>query len=218
MTLQMLAGSKESESFQKAFRFFKIYNALRLHYTEGSGYDYFKYNGVTRTTEKSFETSPHAMKFVALSQQIDPQEVVQFLNWTYIDGRQYSGKIEIPWIGNLRGLVGHWNRHKVEVLDNPDFLLEQLKRWYPKSTKKEFLDSFRGHSPDALSKFLVNKDMPAMFFHSLDDAISIYREMERSHKDTDFNWPVIYSLMRNSKFMRFRNHNRNLQTLQQYFT
>ena len=54
---------------------FQLYTALRLHFTSSS-YDYFKYQGKTRTDHRVFERRKDKYHFYKLSKHRDPQGLI----------------------------------------------------------------------------------------------------------------------------------------------
>jgi len=72
---------------------FTIYNALKLHFTT-KNYDYFKYNGKSKTSIDSFEKRKDKYYFYKLSRQHEREEYIEFL---------VSNFIEKPdlWAGDL---------------------------------------------------------------------------------------------------------------------
>ena len=54
-----------------AFECFQQYNALKLHFTKPE-YDYFRYNGKSRVSSKSFDTRKDKLFFMKLAKHNDP--------------------------------------------------------------------------------------------------------------------------------------------------
>ena len=58
----------------EAFDAYLMYLALKRHFTLGSGYDYFKYNGKTNASKSSFETRRDRYSFHKLSKKNQPRD------------------------------------------------------------------------------------------------------------------------------------------------
>lgn len=54
---------------------YQLYNALKLHFTSPS-YDYFKYQGKTRSDHRAFEVRRDKYQFYKLSKHRDPQGLI----------------------------------------------------------------------------------------------------------------------------------------------
>lgn len=193
---------QKSPTFATAFRFYRTYNALRLHYTVGAGYDYTRYGGSVKSSESSFRKSRGFMSFVAASRAVPEQEHVQFLNWSVFAAGDRSKVPNVAWVGSLRGMVRDYEKYKDEVLGDPEWFARELKRWYPDRDVDRFKSSFRGHHPEALRDFMVHRDYLPRFLHILDDLVGVYDIMTKSHDSNDLYWPAIYSLVQGSKFER----------------
>lgn len=76
----------------EAFEAYQLYLSLKRHFTPGSNYDYFKYNGKTNATKSSFDTRHDKYSFHKLSKRADPK---YFLISNFID-HGYN-----IWIGDL---------------------------------------------------------------------------------------------------------------------
>jgi hypothetical protein len=58
----------------EAFDAYLMYLALKRHFTLGSGYDYFKYNGKTNASKASFDTRRDRYSFHKLSKKDHPRD------------------------------------------------------------------------------------------------------------------------------------------------
>lgn len=76
----------------EAFDAYLMYLALKRHFTLGSGYDYFKYNGKTNASKASFDTRRDRYSFHKLSKKDHPRD---FLVANFV---RYGTNI---WIGDL---------------------------------------------------------------------------------------------------------------------
>lgn len=56
-----------------AYQAYTMYLALKRHFTVGSNYDYFKYNGKTNASKRAFETRKDRYSFHKLSKKSDPE-------------------------------------------------------------------------------------------------------------------------------------------------
>jgi hypothetical protein len=75
-----------------AYAAYVMYLALKRHFTLGSNYDYFKYNGKTNASKQSFETRRDRYSFHKLSKKDHPRD---FVVANFIDNGPNI------WIGDL---------------------------------------------------------------------------------------------------------------------
>lgn len=72
---------------------FCLYNALKMHFTSDS-YDYFKYNGKTRTSIDAFENRKDKYYFYKLSRRNTKEDYIDFLVSNFVHD-------ENVWVGTL---------------------------------------------------------------------------------------------------------------------
>jgi len=77
----------------KAFQAYCKFLALKQHFSKGS-YDYFKYNGSTRSSLNSFKTKKDRFFYEKVSRKYDENELVEFFVSNLIDNQNV-------WIGEL---------------------------------------------------------------------------------------------------------------------
>jgi len=122
-----------------AYAAYVMYLALKRHFTLGSNYDYFKYNGKTNASKQSFETRRDRYSFHKLSKKDHPRDfvVANFL--------QYGPNI---WIGDLvsnskyedtyrawlkrRESISYVFKNDLEQLENIDADLKSINGDYPR--------------------------------------------------------------------------------------
>jgi hypothetical protein len=69
----------------EGFRAYKIYIALKLHFT--TSFDYIKYNGKTRVTKDSFYKRRDKFKFASIEKK-HPNEIEEFIIANFVNGTQ----------------------------------------------------------------------------------------------------------------------------------
>lgn len=122
-----------------AYAAYVMYLALKRHFTLGSNYDYFKYNGKTNASKQSFETRRDRYSFHKLSKKDHPRDfvVANFL--------QHGPSI---WIGDLvadskyedtykawlkrRESISYVFKSDIEQLDSIDEDLKSINGDYPR--------------------------------------------------------------------------------------
>jgi hypothetical protein len=122
-----------------AYAAYVMYLALKRHFTLGSNYDYFKYNGKTNASKQSFETRRDRYSFHKLSKKDHPRD---FVVANFIE---YGSNI---WIGDLvadskyedtyrawlkrRESISYIFKTEVEKISNMDDELTVVDGQYPK--------------------------------------------------------------------------------------
>ena len=122
-----------------AYAAYVMYLALKRHFTLGSKYDYFKYNGKTNASKQSFETRRDRYSFHKLSKKDHPRD---FVVANFIE---YGSNI---WIGDLvadskyedtyrawlkrRESISYVFKSDIEQLDSIDEDLKSINGDYPR--------------------------------------------------------------------------------------
>lgn len=75
------------------FEVYKLYLAIKLHFTSDS-YNYFTFNGKTRTTLQSFEKRRDKYFFKKLATKFNQDELIQYFVAHFVQN-------EDTWIGNI---------------------------------------------------------------------------------------------------------------------
>jgi hypothetical protein len=75
------------------FETYKLYSALKLHFTSNS-YDFFKYNGKTNITQDSFLKNKAKYSFYKLSRKFDISDLKDYLVSNFVFGKS-------TWIGEM---------------------------------------------------------------------------------------------------------------------
>ena len=127
-----------------AFEAYKVYIALKSHFTT-KYYDYFKYNGRTRASRKTFEKRADKYFFHKLSKRKD---IVEFLVSNFV----YNGD---GWVGDLvqNNESEKYYRQFLRTRESLSYILsEELNK-----LKDKFNDNFvveNGQHPYALKLYL----------------------------------------------------------------
>lgn len=71
-------------------RLFELYNAMSLHFREGSSYNYFKYRGKTNCSQATLEKRNDKYTFQSLAKKLrNEEEAKDFLVANFISGKTY---------------------------------------------------------------------------------------------------------------------------------
>lgn len=90
--------------------FYKQYCAVLLHFKEGSSYDYFKYNGQTRTSEKSFLGRKDNYFFQKWAKKFQtPDQSLYFLAANMVAGKTYVRNFSMDELYS-------WEKYKESLL------------------------------------------------------------------------------------------------------
>ena len=74
------------------FEAYQNYLALKLHFS--SDYDYFKYNGKTNATQKSFEKRRDRFRFSKLARKLDDSLLIEYFVANIISGNVWVGQMD----------------------------------------------------------------------------------------------------------------------------
>lgn len=103
-------------SLGKAYKDFKTYMALKLHFDPANSYDYFKYNGVIKVSEASFQSRKDSTRFYAFERKIKDRDAKDVL-------LAYALKhYKVDWIGKINS--------SPDLLDNADNYTRLLDNIY----------------------------------------------------------------------------------------
>ena len=119
-----------SNEFSEGFEAFKVYNAIRLHFT--TEYDFFKYNGKTRVTEKSWAARQDRFFFKKIERSIGIENLVPFFVSNYIDR---------------------------DTLWSKDLIGTRAKNHYKLFNKEEHYNTFRGDLAYLISLYKNTDDL-----------------------------------------------------------
>lgn len=113
-----------------AFRFYELYSALNLHFQNNSNYDFFKYNGKTRVSEKSFLTfkgryfcekfakkfhkEDAAISFIVANFFYNHKWINEFEYDVYLKFNSYKEAIQYKFVQDLERF---WQNEKENPLD-----------------------------------------------------------------------------------------------------
>ena len=122
------------------FEAYKIYNAIKLHFT--GSYDYFKYNGKTQVSENTFRTHKNKFGFYKLSRKYNEEELVNFLVANFlVDSNCWVGELNtedahdryIKWckINQSLSYIFEQDLEKMFDVDDPNSLIKVKNGMYP---------------------------------------------------------------------------------------
>ena len=156
-----------------AFESYRVYSALKLHFTTDS-YDYFKYNGKTKVTPENFEKRKDKYFFKKLTNRLRDADVVPYFVANFV-------KDSNGWIGTMLRNDGddnyrEWKR-RVESLsytfsEDIDFLLGEVDDF-------DKLFKVDGAHPPLL-KFLLGKKISMETFVILNQILNFVPQFDRS--------------------------------------
>ncbi|NDB57771.1 hypothetical protein EB001_04935 [bacterium] len=133
-----------------AFESYKMYVALKLHFTTDN-YDYFKFNGKTKITEENFQKRKDRYFFKKLTNKHKDSEILSYFVANFIHDSS-------NWIGTMIKTDGEENyqewKRRIESLhykfsEDVDFLLSEVDEF-------DQLFNLNGTHPPLL-KFLLGK-------------------------------------------------------------
>ena len=165
-----------------AYAAYVMYLALKRHFTPGSNYDYFKYNGKTNASARSFETRRDRYSFHKLSKKDHPRD---FVVANFI---QHGPNI---WIGDLltdskyEDTYKAWlkRRESISYIFKSD--LEQL------TDINEDLKSVNGDYPKLLQLYMRNKVCIETII-ILSNMVGFIKSWNKEISDP-IVWPEIYN-------------------------
>lgn len=166
----------------EAFDAYMMYLSLKRHFTLGSGYDYFKYNGKTNASKASFDTRNDKYSFHKLSRKDSPRDYV-VANFV-----KHGPNI---WIGDLVGdskceeTYKSWVKKRESMTYTFKSDLEKL------SGIDTSLKSVNGDYPELLK--LMNKNEVCIeTVIILNDILGFMKRWNRDISDPVI-WPEIYN-------------------------
>lgn len=165
-----------------AYAAYVMYLALKRHFAPGSNYDYFKYNGKTNASARSFETRRDRYSFHKLSKKDHPRD---FVVANFI---QHGPNI---WIGDLltdskyEDTYKAWlkRRESISYIFKSD--LEQL------TDINEDLKSVNGDYPKLLQLYMRNKVCIETII-ILSNMVGFIKSWNKEISDP-IVWPEIYN-------------------------
>lgn len=174
------------------FEAYVLYTALKQHFTYGSKYDYFKYNGKLKRSPDSFQKRNDKYMFEKLARNQDPLGLLL--------SHAITGKL--GWIGDFftpesREQYLQWKGRKTSLYYN----LEQLSRLLAEDHKFNDLLVVEGGQYPPLLKMYLKGSIPLELLLAMDRGVGFIRYWENKIVDEVF-WPEKAFLMnRYSPFM-----------------
>ena len=122
------------------FQAYKEYIALKLHFT--SDYDYFRYNGKTSVTPKSFNERKDKFHFKRLAKKYDDSTIIEYFIANIIDNKQWIGNMDIAtysqWQAKIQSIEYVFSNDVEKLLTNVtefDIIFNSDKGNHPKLIK-----------------------------------------------------------------------------------
>ena len=122
------------------FEAYEKYVALKLHFT--SGYDYFRYNGKTSVTLKSFNERKDKFHFKRLAKKYDDSTIIDYFIANIIDNKQWIGNMDIAtysqWQARIQSIEYVFSNDVEKLLTNVidfDIIFNSDKGNHPKLVK-----------------------------------------------------------------------------------
>lgn len=160
-----------------AFESYKMYVALKLHFTTDS-YDYFKFRGGTKVTEANFEKRKDRYFFKKLTNRKKDAEMLPYFVANFVAD-------PAGWIGNMVRNDGddHYRawKKRFESLhygfsEDIDFLLQQVTEF------DQLFKVTETHPP--LLKFLLGKKISMETFVILNQILDFIPQFDKSIRET----------------------------------
>ena len=122
------------------FEAYEKYVALKLHFT--SEYDYFRYNGKTSVTPKSFNQRKDKFHFKRLAKKYDDSTIIEYFIANIIDNKQWVGNMDIAtyiqWASRIQSVEYVFSNDVDKLLTNVtdfDIIFNSDKGNHPKLVK-----------------------------------------------------------------------------------
>ena len=122
------------------FEAYEKYVALKLHFT--SEYDYFRYNGKTSVTPKSFNERKDKFHFKRLAKKYDDSTIRDYFIANIIDNKQWIGNMDIAtysqWQAKIQSIEYVFSNDVEKLLTNVtdfDIIFNSDKGNHPKLVK-----------------------------------------------------------------------------------
>ena len=167
---------------------YRCYLALKNHFTKEK-YDYHKYRGKVRATNKAFYKRKDRFWFEKFARQKDDKEVEEFFVSNFI----YSTDPETMWIGEM--IKEGENRYidwKKKIQSLSYIFKEEVNSLFEQNTLNEVFDCSKGHPPILKSYLGGNTSLETMV---ICDKILGYRD----NFDKKLNDPVWETVSRKIK-------------------
>ena len=122
------------------FEAYEKYVALKLHFT--SEYDYFRYNGKTSVTPKSFNERKDKFHFKRLAKKYDDPTIIDYFIANIVDNKQWVGDMNIAtysqWLARIQSIEYIFSNDVEKLLTNVtdfDIIFNSDKGKHPKLVK-----------------------------------------------------------------------------------
>ena len=122
------------------FEAYEKYVALKLHFT--SEYDYFRYNGKTSVTPKSFNERKDKFHFKRLAKKYDDSTIIEYFIANIIDNKQWIGNMDMAtysqWQAKIQSIEYVFSNDVEKLLTNVsefDIIFNSDKGNHPKLVK-----------------------------------------------------------------------------------
>ena len=122
------------------FEAYEKYVALKLHFT--SEYDYFKYNGKTSVTLKSFNERKDRFHFKRLSKKYDDPTIIDYFIANIVNNNQWVGNMDMTtysqWSSRIQSIEYLFSNDVEKLLTNVtdfDIIFNCDKGNHPKLVK-----------------------------------------------------------------------------------
>ena len=122
------------------FEAYEKYVALKLHFT--SEYDYFRYNGKTSVTPKSFNERKDKFHFKRLAKKYDDSTIIEYFIANIIANKQWIGNMDMAtysqWQAKIQSIEYIFSNDVEKLLTNVtdfDIIFNSDKGNHPKLVK-----------------------------------------------------------------------------------
>jgi T4 gene Gp59 loader of gp41 DNA helicase/T4 gene Gp59 loader of gp41 DNA helicase C-term len=160
-----------------AFNAFKIYLALKSHFTN-KNYDYFKYGGRTKASRKTFENRSDKYFFTKLAAKKD--DIVNILVANFIHGDTWVGDIVNEQVSEDR--YRHWKKKQESLTYIFSNELDKLNDDF--NTNLEVKEGQHPH----LLKLYLKQEVSAETVLIINDLTNVFRYWNKNITDTII-WP-----------------------------
>lgn len=162
---------------------FCLYNSLKMHFTLES-YDYFKYNGKTKTSIDAFENRKDKYYFYKLSRRNTKEDYIDFLVSNFVHD-------ENVWVGTLlteEAMMIH--RDRMKVIQSLSYTVgEDFSKLIDKCSDPNELLKVEGEYPILLT-MMLQKDIRIETMCIMNALMNFFPMWNKKITDT-IRWPQI---------------------------
>ena len=176
----------------KPYEVYVTYLAMKKHFTTKT-YDYFKYNGKVRASEKSFNSRRDKYFFERMSRKLSDDEIKMYFVSSFIASDTPSS----VWVGEIiQSGEKHFKSMSKRLQSLTYNFSQEATDLFSEYELGEVFDCSRGNHPPALKKFLAD-EMSIETLTILDIIFGFSKKVSR--KLDDPVWDSVYLKLKKYK-------------------